>query len=132
MRKTTTAIFASSCYVLMFFFFFFSSRRRHTRSLCDWSSDVCSSDLSVVQQPADAGAIQQLLERGDIAVVPLWDGRAHGLAAAGLPVGFSYPSKPGPVASGAGMGIAKGTRNRAAALKLIDFRFSPEPQKAFC
>src|SRR5260221_3199740 len=23
----------------------FSSRRRHTRSLCDWSSDVCSSDL---------------------------------------------------------------------------------------
>src|SRR5438034_7462277 len=28
-------------------FFFFSSRRRHTRSLCDWSSDVCSSDLVV-------------------------------------------------------------------------------------
>ena len=27
--------------------FFFSSRRRHTRSLCDWSSDVCSSDLAV-------------------------------------------------------------------------------------
>src|SRR6266496_3807065 len=26
-------------------FFFFSSRRRHTRSLRDWSSDVCSSDL---------------------------------------------------------------------------------------
>src|SRR5204863_6907832 len=24
---------------------FFSSRRRHTRSLRDWSSDVCSSDL---------------------------------------------------------------------------------------
>src|SRR5690349_5623238 len=24
--------------------FFFSSRRRHTRSLRDWSSDVCSSD----------------------------------------------------------------------------------------
>src|SRR4051812_49713893 len=28
-----------------FFFFFFSSRRRHTRLTCDWSSDVCSSDL---------------------------------------------------------------------------------------
>src|SRR2546430_9182017 len=27
-------------------FFFFSSRRRHTRFDCDWSSDVCSSDLS--------------------------------------------------------------------------------------
>src|SRR5438477_2768822 len=25
--------------------FFFSSRRRHTRLTCDWSSDVCSSDL---------------------------------------------------------------------------------------
>src|SRR5215469_17624869 len=29
----------------MISFFFFSSRRRHTRSLRDWSSDVCSSDL---------------------------------------------------------------------------------------
>src|SRR3712207_8354011 len=26
--------------------FFFSSRRRHTRYWRDWSSDVCSSDLS--------------------------------------------------------------------------------------
>src|SRR6266481_4528018 len=33
-------------------FFFFSSRRRHTRWNCDWSSDVCSSDLS------DVAAIQ--------------------------------------------------------------------------
>src|SRR5947207_5798952 len=31
---------------LVCFFFFFSSRRRHTRSLYDWSSDVCSSDLT--------------------------------------------------------------------------------------
>src|SRR5712691_12147101 len=29
----------------LFFVFFFSSRRRHTRFDCDWSSDVCSSDL---------------------------------------------------------------------------------------
>src|SRR2546430_16577402 len=29
----------------MLLFFFFSSRRRHTRFDCDWSSDVCSSDL---------------------------------------------------------------------------------------
>src|SRR5207237_1613039 len=27
--------------------FFFSSRRRHTRFKCDWSSDVCSSDLEL-------------------------------------------------------------------------------------
>src|SRR5690349_23355356 len=30
---------------MSFLCFFFSSRRRHTRSLRDWSSDVCSSDL---------------------------------------------------------------------------------------
>src|SRR5256886_5156999 len=33
-------------------FFFFSSRRRHTRFDCDWSSDVCSSDLTSVLDPA--------------------------------------------------------------------------------
>src|SRR2546430_3676103 len=26
----------------------FSSRRRHTRFDCDWSSDVCSSDLAAI------------------------------------------------------------------------------------
>src|SRR5690349_1000796 len=35
-----------------FFFFFFSSRRRHTRSLRDWSSDVCSSDLLAASETA--------------------------------------------------------------------------------
>src|SRR2546427_11287629 len=30
------------------YIFFFSSRRRHTRFDCDWSSDVCSSDLLLV------------------------------------------------------------------------------------
>src|SRR2546430_7226391 len=31
--------------IVSLLFFFFSSRRRHTRFDCDWSSDVCSSDL---------------------------------------------------------------------------------------
>src|SRR5688500_10242801 len=31
-------------------FFFFSSRRRHTRLQGDWSSDVCSSDLTALEQ----------------------------------------------------------------------------------
>src|SRR5205814_5153507 len=35
-----------SVLLLFCYFFFFSSRRRHTRCLSDWSSDVCSSDLS--------------------------------------------------------------------------------------
>src|SRR5256886_8179762 len=33
--------------LLVVLFFFFSSRRRHTRFDCDWSSDVCSSDLGL-------------------------------------------------------------------------------------
>src|SRR5688572_7095224 len=37
--------FFSYFFVFFFCFFFFSSRRRHTRFDCDWSSDVCSSDL---------------------------------------------------------------------------------------
>src|SRR5438132_558928 len=37
------------------YYFFFSSRRRHTRSLCDWSSDVCSSDLGPRTPERDAG-----------------------------------------------------------------------------
>src|SRR5215471_13079957 len=41
--------------LLNFFFFFFSSRRRHTRSLRDWSSDVCSSDL--IDQAAASGDV---------------------------------------------------------------------------
>src|SRR6266478_8429395 len=37
----------------MSLFFFFSSRRRHTRFDCDWSSDVCSSDLVEVDVEPD-------------------------------------------------------------------------------
>src|SRR5260370_2865205 len=39
--------------------FFFSSRRRHTRFKCDWSSDVCSSDLTL-QALMHARALKQL------------------------------------------------------------------------
>src|SRR2546430_8402472 len=37
-----------------FTFFFFSSRRRHTRFDCDWSSDVCSSDLNHSSSPSQS------------------------------------------------------------------------------
>src|SRR2546429_6717429 len=43
--------------------FFFSSRRRHTRCSRDWSSDVCSSDLSHIER--DPGLLErELLDRG--------------------------------------------------------------------
>src|SRR2546430_5143556 len=37
-------------------YFFFSSRRRHTRFDCDWSSDVCSSDLPALGRSHSATA----------------------------------------------------------------------------
>src|SRR5690625_6872078 len=40
------------------YYFFFSSRRRHTRWPRDWSSDVCSSDLS----PAHQELLRQRME----------------------------------------------------------------------
>src|SRR5882762_10979183 len=39
-------------------FFFFSSRRRHTRFKCDWSSDVCSSDLHLVISRHNEGGVK--------------------------------------------------------------------------
>src|SRR5256886_9068642 len=44
--------------------FFFSSRRRHTRFDCDWSSDVCSSDLEVNRTPpkTQAALLQAMQE----------------------------------------------------------------------
>src|SRR6266446_10512804 len=41
--------------ILYFIFFFFSSRRRHTRLQGDWSSDVCSSDLTTFAGLAGLG-----------------------------------------------------------------------------
>src|SRR3989475_9443770 len=89
-----------SCVAASVCVFFFSSRRRHTRFDCDWSSDVCSSDLSerdqllieaqlarssaerfarydtvLARYPGDAYAAllygDELLNRGALAGVPL-------------------------------------------------------------
>src|SRR2546429_4484840 len=44
--------------------FFFSSRRRHTRCSRDWSSDVCSSDLTqIATQPPPSAAVAKFLKR---------------------------------------------------------------------
>src|SRR5437588_6313900 len=59
----------SAFIVLGCFVFFFSSRRRHTRSLCDWSSDVYSSDLKPGQDPVGfGGPVARLSQLGSRAV----------------------------------------------------------------
>src|SRR3712207_8269905 len=59
---------------MIFPFFFFSSRRRHTRYWRDWSSDVCSSDLTYPdaeeRSDAELGAgIAALIATGQGAVI---------------------------------------------------------------
>src|SRR5688572_32545688 len=50
---------------VVFVFFFFSSRRRHTRFDCDWSSDVCSSDLGSRKVPLVLAGGRSLPVRAD-------------------------------------------------------------------
>src|SRR6266571_5720221 len=57
-------------------FFFFSSRRRHTRLTCDWSSDVCSSDLGHLEAFTGGDVIARYKwMRGYNVLHPIgWDG----------------------------------------------------------
>src|SRR4029077_5965548 len=57
---------AARCQLLVFF----SSRRRHTIFKCDWSSDVCSSDLSPV-----SAVIATRLKPGTEAAYRAWEQR---------------------------------------------------------
>src|SRR3989475_5505834 len=67
-------------YSFYFFFFFFSSRRRHTRFDCDWSSDVCSSDLVAGAPPQSGELVAELMVGGPDVVEEL--DLHHGLQAA--------------------------------------------------
>src|SRR6266576_4083231 len=71
-------------------FFFFSSRRRHTRSLRDWSSDVCSSDLDEHGLRKNRGAIGRagpIAAHGDVQNDE--EGMIENPGAAGGPLGFA-------------------------------------------
>src|SRR2546427_6990488 len=54
-------------------FFFFSSRRRHTRFDCDWSSDVCSSDLSRVENGHTVPSLETLAKIAEAMDISLAD-----------------------------------------------------------
>src|SRR2546430_10451087 len=64
--------------VMRFSVVFFSSRRRHTRFDCDWSSDVCSSDLPLQR---DAVAFDRVVELArDVLLEALKGLSAYGVA----------------------------------------------------
>src|SRR5262245_63014014 len=60
--------------------FFFSSRRRHTRCVSDWSSDVCSSDLAVLDKGTTVAGV---FTRSKCPSAPVeWCRAQHGRGAA--------------------------------------------------
>src|SRR6266568_6388835 len=84
------------------FVFFFSSRRRHTRWNCDWSSDVCSSDLRAgaadrvaahllaTGPTGDPWVVQRLSAAADTA----WERGAAEVAASYLRRALAEPATP--------------------------------------
>src|SRR5690349_22692339 len=80
--------------------FFFSSRRRHTRSLRDWSSDVCSSDLTGAGDPkelffAPITAVRNLMKKegtkiGDYDLIEANEAFASQALADGAALGWDW------------------------------------------
>src|SRR5438132_10200942 len=65
-------------------FFFFSSRRRHTRSLCDWSSDVCSSDLQLEEYVTSAVPMVRTEPTADDSLAAIFERSKFGMAMAAM------------------------------------------------
>src|SRR5688572_7686931 len=63
LKELASAMFGLILSIFIYFFFFFSSRRRHTRFDCDWSSDVCSSDLAGLPGANEEGFTLEGLRR---------------------------------------------------------------------
>src|SRR5688500_19358693 len=72
-----------------FFFFFFSSRRRHTRLQGDWSSDVCSSDLTRDSVGGAASGLRVVRLRASALTTSLRDDKWRALCAT-----FARPTRP--------------------------------------
>ena len=85
---------------------------------------------NISSYPDGAGTIQTLLQRGDVAAVPFWDGRAFAWQAQGQPIGFAYPTD-GPVAAIASWVIPQGAPNLANAYRLLDYLCQAEPQSKY-
>ena len=92
----------------------------------DWSSS-CPTSPPTPTAPAPS---KRCLQRGDVAAVPFWDGRAFAWQAQGQPIGFAYPTD-GPVAAIASWVIPQGAPNLANAYRLLDYLCQAEPQSKY-
>src|SRR2546430_203279 len=125
-RLVVCSIMNTYCYSRsrLYSFFFFSSRRRHTRFDCDWSSDVCSSDLLLPLDGAiplgwsldHAGPLTRTIEDAGFLLDALSGGRAWKQAgrvtARGLRVGILHDSILQPLQPG----VSRQLQEAAAAL----------------
>lgn len=85
---------------------------------------------SIAAFPDDAGTLQTVIQRGDVAIVPFWDGRAFAWQSQDQPIGFVYPTD-GPVAAIASWTIPKNSPNLANAYDLLNFLSTPEVQAKY-
>src|SRR5438132_2607999 len=107
-------LFMRTLCFFFFCFFFFSSRRRHTRSLCDWSSDVCSSDLQA-DLSRERGIRLQLLRGGrgrSPTVATACRVVRRGGVAGVAPIGGGDVREPEPSGADGGAHRSGGTRRR--------------------
>src|SRR2546430_11902095 len=106
-------------------FFFFSSRRRHTRFDCDWSSDVCSSDLQPGTVVLGKGSDLRLNLAGSAihTYTP-----ASGAFQATTSAGFQYQNKDFNRTNVVGRTIALGLQNVSQAASITSQQ-SLQPEK---
>ncbi|SEO10743.1 putative spermidine/putrescine transport system substrate-binding protein [Terribacillus saccharophilus] len=85
---------------------------------------------NAVAYPDNPGTIQTLLDRGEISIIPFWDGRIFALQDAGMDIDFVYP-KDGAVAAVASWAMMKNAPHEDNAYKLLDYLSSPEVHSMF-
>lgn len=85
---------------------------------------------NVVAYPDNPGTIQTLLDRGEISIIPFWDGRIFALQDAGMDIDFVYPED-GAVAAVASWAMMKNAPNEENAYELLNYLSSPEVHSMF-
>src|SRR3546814_4926020 len=85
------------CYVFVCFFFFFKQKTAYEMRISDWSSDVCSSDLSFARVTWHASsplkAIRAMAPDAEVTYVDGSDPVAAAKAAAGADVAIVFATQ---------------------------------------